>query len=197
MDMRTAEIKRDTKETQAYASVDLDGRGVTDIQTGIGFLDHMLDLLGKHSGMDLTVQCKGDLYVDGHHTVEDLGIVLGQALQKALGDKRGIRRYGSARIPMDEALVSVDLDLSGRAFTVVNAEYTSQKVGDFDTALVEEFFRAVAQNGGITLHINCVYGKNDHHVIEGMFKAFARALRDAVETDPRFANEIPSTKGVL
>lgn len=195
--MRKAEISRKTNETEIIASVDLDGTGLTDIATGIGFLDHMLTLLGKHSGMDLAVQCKGDLYVDGHHTVEDLGIVLGQAFQKALGDKRGIRRYGSARIPMDEALVSVDLDISGRPFLSVNADFNSPKVGDFDTSLVEEFFRALSQNSGITLHISCLSGKNDHHIIEGMFKAFARAFREAVEIDPRFATEIPSTKGIL
>lgn len=195
--MRKAEISRNTKETKITVSVDLDGTGMTDIKTGIGFLDHMLDLLGKHSGMDLVVECKGDLYVDGHHTVEDLGIVLGQALQKTLGEKRGIRRYGSARIPMDEALVGVDLDISGRPFLSMNAGLTSPKVGDFDTSLVEEFFRALAQNSGITLHINCDYGKNDHHIIEAMFKAFAKALRAAVEIDPRFATQIPSTKGVL
>jgi len=154
-------------------------------------------LLGKHSGMDLTVSCKGDLYIDGHHTTEDIGIVLGQALQSALGDKIGIRRYGSARIPMDESLVSVDLDISGRSFLIINAKLTSPKVGDFDTSLVEEFFRAIAQNSKITLHINCEYGKNDHHIIEGMFKAFARALRSAVEIDPRFAKDLPTTKGVL
>lgn len=195
--MRKAEMNRDTNETKIYASADLDGTGVTDISTGIGFLDHMLILLGKHSGMDLTIQCKGDLYVDGHHTVEDIGIVLGQVLQKTFGDKRGIRRYGSARIPMDEALVCVDLDISGRPYLAIHAEFTSPKVGDFDTSLVEEFFRALSQNSGITLHINCECGKNDHHIIEGMFKAFAKALRTATEIDPRFASQIPSTKGTL
>lgn len=195
--MRKAEISRDTNETKVFISLNLDGTGVTDINTGIGFLDHMMDLLGKHGGMDLTVLCKGDLYVDGHHTVEDLGIVLGQTIQKAVGDKRGIRRYGSARIPMDEALVCVDLDISGRPFLSINANLASPKVGDFDTSLVEEFFRAVSHNSGITLHINCEYGRNDHHIIEGMFKAFARALRTAVEIDPRFSKEIPSTKGTL
>ena len=195
--MRKSELSRNTNETDVFVSMDLDGTGMTDISTGIGFLDHMLILLGKHGGLDLKVQCKGDLYVDGHHTVEDLGIVLGQALQKALGDKRGIRRYGSARIPMDESLVSVDLDISGRPFLVMNAKLVSLKVGDFDTVLVEEFFRAFAQNSGITLHINCEYGKNDHHIIEGMFKALAKALREAAEIDARFATEIPSTKGIL
>lgn len=195
--MRKSEISRNTSETCVFVSMDLDGTGMTDISTGIGFLDHMLILLGKHGGLDLKVQCKGDLYVDGHHTVEDLGIVLGQALQKALGDKRGIRRYGSARIPMDESLVSVDLDISGRPFLVMNVKLVSPKVGDFDTVLVEEFFRAFSQNSGITLHINCEYGKNDHHIIEGMFKALAKALREAAEIDARFATEIPSTKGIL
>jgi imidazoleglycerol-phosphate dehydratase len=195
--MRRAEVSRDTNETKIFISADLDGTGVTDISTGIGFFDHMLNLLGKHSGMDLVIQCKGDLNVDGHHTVEDLGIVLGQVLNKALGDKRGIRRYGSSRIPMDEALVCVDMDISGRPFLAINADYISEKVGDFDTALVEEFFRAMAQNSGITLHINCEYGKNGHHIIEGMFKGFARAFRTAAEIDPRFSTQIPSTKGVL
>ena len=195
--MRKSELSRNTNETSVFVSMDLDGTGLTDISTGIGFLDHMLILLGKHGGLDMKVQCKGDLYVDGHHTVEDLGIVLGQALQKALGDKRGIRRYGSARIPMDESLVSVDLDISGRPFLVMNVKLVSPKVGDFDTVLVEEFFRAFAQNSGITLHVNCEYGKNDHHIIEGMFKALAKALREAAEIDVRFATEIPSTKGIL
>lgn len=195
--MRKAEINRDTRETNVFVSMNLDGTGKTDINTGIGFLDHMLDLLGKHSGIDLNVHCKGDLFVDGHHSVEDIGIVIGQALQKALGDKRGIQRYGSARIPMDEALVCVDIDVSGRPFLAINAVLFSPKVGEFDTSLVEEFFRAVAHNSGITLHINCEYGKNDHHIIEGMFKAFARALRTAVGIDPRFVGEIPSTKGLL
>ncbi|MHB1483439.1 MAG: imidazoleglycerol-phosphate dehydratase HisB [Saccharofermentanales bacterium] len=195
--MRKAQMNRDTNETKVFVSADLDGAGNTDINTGIGFFDHMLDLFGKHSGVDLTILCKGDLYVDGHHSIEDIGIVLGQVLQKAVGDKRGIRRYGSARIPMDEALVSVDLDISGRSYLVMNIDLNSQKSGDFDTSLVEEFFRAVAQNSGITLHINCEYGKNDHHVIEAVFKAFARAFRSAVEIDPRFAKEIPSTKGIL
>ncbi len=195
--MRKSEINRNTSETAVFLSIDLDGTGNTEISTGIGFLDHMLTLLGKHGGLDLTVQCKGDLHVDGHHTVEDLGIVLGQALNKALGDKRGIRRYGSARIPMDESLVGVDLDISGRPYFVMNTLLVSPKVGDFDTELVEEFFRAFAQNSQITLHINCEYGKNDHHIIEGMFKALARALREAVEIDTRFAAEIPSTKGIL
>lgn len=194
---RKAQMNRDTNETKVFVSVELDGTGITDINTGIGFFDHMLDLLGKHSGVDLTVLCKGDLYVDGHHSIEDIGIALGQVIAKAIGDKRGIRRYGSARIPMDEALVSVDLDISGRPYLVMNVDLYSQKSGDFDTSLVEEFFRAVAQNSGITLHINSEYGKNDHHIIEAVFKAFARAFRSAVEIDPRFAKEIPSTKGVL
>lgn len=195
--MRKAQINRDTNETKVFVSVDLDGTGNTDIKTGIGFFDHMLDLLGKHSGVDLTVLCKGDLYIDGHHTIEDIGIVLGQVLQKAIGDKRGIRRYGSARIPMDEALVSVDLDISGRPYLEMNADFYSPKVGEFDTSLVEEFFKALALNSGLTLHINCLYGKNDHHIIEAIFKAFARAYRTAVEIDPRFSKEIPSTKGIL
>ncbi len=195
--MRKAEITRDTNETSVFVSMNLDGTGKTDIATGIGFLDHMLDLLGKHSGIDIKATCKGDLYVDGHHTAEDLGIVLGQVFAKALGDKMGIRRYGNARIPMDEALVCVDLDISGRPYLTINASISAAKVGDFDTELVEEFFRAFSHNSGITLHINCDYGRNAHHIIEGIFKALAKALRTAIEIDPRFANEIPSTKGLL
>ncbi len=195
--MRKAEINRDTNETKVYVSTNLDGKGNTDINTGVGFFDHMLDLFGKHSGIDLKVLCKGDLYVDGHHTIEDIGIVMGQVLNKALGDKKGIRRYGSARIPMDEALVSVDLDISGRPFLEINATLFSPRIGEFETSLVEEFFRALVYNSGITLHINCEYGKNDHHIIEGMFKGFARAFRIAIEIDLRFAQDIPSTKGIL
>lgn len=195
--MRKATLSRETKETSIAASINIDGDGVSEISTGIGFLDHMLDLLSKHGGFDIKLTCKGDLNVDGHHTVEDIGIVLGQVFDMAVGDKMGIKRYGTARIPMDEALVSVDLDISGRPYLVINSKFMSPKVGSFDTMLVEEFFRAFSQNSKITLHINCEYGKNDHHIIEGMFKALARALRTAVSIDERFANAIPSTKGVL
>jgi imidazoleglycerol-phosphate dehydratase len=195
--MRKASIKRETKETHITLDLDLDGSGRSEVDTGIGFLDHMLTLLAKHSGMDLKLACKGDLEVDQHHTVEDIGIVLGKAISKALGDKMGIRRYAGARIPMDEALVSVDLDISGRPFLVFNAHIRSRKTGGFETCLTEEFFRAFAHSALITLHINCEYGKNDHHIIEGMFKGLGRALRDGVDIDPRLKGQIPSSKGVL
>lgn len=194
---RTAAVERNTKETKIKATLNLDGNGNSDIKTGIGFLDHMLDLLTRHSGMDMSVLCDGDLFVDGHHTTEDIGIVIGKMIAEALGDKRGINRYGFASIPMDEALATCSLDISGRAFLVLKAEFGGEYVGEFATELVEEFFRAVAFNAGITLHINCEYGANDHHKIEAMFKAFARALRIAITVDERFKDEIPSTKGVL
>lgn len=195
--MRQATINRETNETKIHVGMNLDGTGLSEIDTGIGFFDHMLTLFSKHGRIDLTVLCKGDLKVDGHHTVEDVGIVLGKALAEALGDKKGIRRYGSARIPMDEALVAADLDISGRPFLAFNASIPARKVGEFDTALAEEFFRAFATSASITLHLNCEYGRNSHHIIEGMFKACARALRDAAEIDRRFADDIPSTKGTL
>lgn len=194
---RTSEIKRSTKETDIAVRVDLDGKGEYKIDTGIGFFDHMLSALSKHSGIDMDISCKGDLYVDAHHSVEDVGIALGTALKEALGDKIGIRRYGSARIPMDEALGVCDLDVSGRAFLVFDAEFGSDMIGAMDTQLFEEFFRGFAFNAGITLHIACPYGNNDHHKAEAMFKALARALRDAVSTDERFAGSVISTKGVL
>ncbi|MDD2374520.1 MAG: imidazoleglycerol-phosphate dehydratase HisB [Eubacteriales bacterium] len=195
--MRKAELSRTTQETKIEASLQIDGSGKSDIATGIGFLDHMLTLLARHSGFDLTVKVEGDLYVDGHHSAEDTGIVLGQILARAVGDKRGIERYGHAVVPMDEALLEAVIDLSGRPFLVFDAEFNSPAIGDFDTQLTEEFFRALAYNAGMTLHLNCRYGKNDHHKVEGLFKAFARALRTAVRIDPDRADQIPSTKGVL
>jgi imidazoleglycerol-phosphate dehydratase len=195
--MRNYSLQRNTNETKINAALELDGKGNSEISTGIAFFDHMLILLAKHSKIDLKVECIGDIQVDGHHTVEDTGIVIGQALAKALGEKKGICRYASTRVPMDEALVSCDMDISGRPFLMFNAKFVSPKVGGFETALTEEFFRALAFNSQITLHINCEYGKNDHHLIEGIFKSFARALREAVKIDPEYSTEIPSTKGVL
>lgn len=192
--MRTAEIKRKTKETDIEVFVKLDGEGKVSVNTGIGFFDHMLTAFGVHSGIDLQVECTGDLYVDGHHTVEDTGIVLGQAFAKALGDKAGIARYGSAFVPMDEALGFCALDISGRPFLAFNADFNDDKIGEYDTCLTEEFFRAFAFNSGITLHIRKEYGKNDHHVAEAVFKAVAHALKDAIEIK---GDKILSTKGVL
>ena len=194
---RTAEIVRTTKETDIKVRIDLDGQGANNIDTGIGFFDHMLTALSKHSGIDMDITCKGDLNVDAHHSVEDVGIVLGQALNKALGDKIGIRRYGSASIPMDEALGTCSLDISGRAFLVFDCDFAGEFCGTMDTQLFEEFYRSFAFNAGITLHIACPYGANDHHKAEAMFKALARALRQATETDPRFAGQVISTKGAL
>ena len=194
---RTAEIARTTKETDIKVSVNLDGKGEYSIDTGIGFFDHMLSALSKHSGIDMNITCKGDLNVDAHHSVEDTGIVLGQAVAKALGDKVGIRRFGSCAVPMDEALGKAIIDVSGRPFIVFEAEFTGDKCGGMDTQLFEEFFRSFAFNAGITLHIACPYGSNDHHKAEAMFKALARSLRMAVEEDPRFAGQVVSTKGAL
>lgn len=192
--MRTAEIKRKTKETDIEVFVNLDGEGKVSVDTGIGFFDHMLTAFGVHSGTDLQVSCTGDLNVDGHHTVEDVGICIGTAFAKALGDRGGIMRYGSAFIPMDEALAFCALDISGRPFLAFNAEFHDQRIGGFDTCLTEEFFRAFAFNSGITLHIRKEYGKNDHHIAEAMFKAVAHALKDAmVQT----GKGVLSTKGVL
>ena len=192
--MRIGEITRTTKETDISIRLDLDGTGKVNIDTGIGFFDHMLTALGVHAGFDLDVTVKGDLYVDGHHSVEDTGIALGQAFAKAIGDKAGIARYGSFYIPMDEALCFCSLDISGRPFLVYNSELTNEKVGEFDTCLAEEFFRAFAFNAGITLHIREEYGKNDHHIIEAMFKALAHALKEAVSVS---GSAVLSTKGVL
>lgn len=194
---RTANIKRDTKETQIDVRLNIDGRGQSEISTGIGFFDHMLTLLARHSGMDIYVEAVGDIQVDGHHTVEDVGIVIGKAIAEALSDKTGIRRYGFFTVPMDETLASCALDISGRAFLVFRAAFSGDRVGEFDTELAEEFFRALAFQAGITLHLSCEYGGNDHHKIEALFKAFARAFREAVAIDPDFSDMIPSTKGVL
>ncbi|MEJ6502405.1 MAG: imidazoleglycerol-phosphate dehydratase HisB [Rhodobacterales bacterium] len=195
--MRKASISRKTVETTIEVSIDLDGTGIYDNQTGVGFFDHMLDQLSRHALIDMKIRAKGDLHIDDHHTVEDTGIALGQALAKALGDKKGIRRYGSCLLPMDEALVRAALDLSGRPFLVWNLDLPSSKVGTFDTELVREFFTAFAMQGGITLNIEKLSGLNSHHIVEATFKAVARALREAVETDPRKADAIPSTKGTL
>lgn len=192
--MRTAQIERKTKETDIKLSVDLDGNGVVEINTGIGFFDHMLTALAVHSGVDITVDCKGDLNVDGHHSVEDIGICLGKAFSEALGDKSGIARYGSAFVPMDEALAFCSLDISGRAFLVFDARFTDDRIGQFDTCLAEEFFRAFAFNAGITLHIRQEYGKNDHHICEAIFKAVAHALKQALAYN---GGAVLSTKGVL
>ena len=195
--MRTASISRKTAETEISVSVNLDGTGTYDNQTGVGFFDHMLDQLARHSLIDMTIRAKGDYHIDDHHTVEDTGIALGQALTQALGDKKGIRRYGECHLPMDDAQVRCALDLSGRPFLIWNVDLPTQKIGTFDTELVREFFQALSTHGGITLHIDQLHGFNSHHIAEAAFKAVARALRDAVETDPRKADAIPSTKGAL
>ncbi len=195
--MRQAKITRDTTETQVSVEVNLDGSGVYDVQTGVGFFDHMLEQLARHSLMDLTVRAKGDLHIDDHHTVEDTGIALGQAMVQALGDKRGIVRYGSCLLPMDDTLVRAALDLSARPFLVWNVEMPAAKIGNFDTELVREFFQALSTHGGITLHVDALHGVNSHHIAEAAFKAVARSLRDALETDPRKADAVPSTKGTL
>jgi imidazoleglycerol-phosphate dehydratase len=194
---RRAELVRATSETDIRLSVDLDGTGRGEIATGIGFLDHMLTALARHGMLDLVVAAKGDLHIDDHHTTEDVGIVLGQAIRQALGDKRGIRRYGHAVVPMDEALAEAALDISGRPFLAWQVAFARPKIGTFDTELVEEFFRALAFNAGVTLHVTLKAGTNAHHVAEACFKAVARALRAAVEPDPRAAGAIPSTKGSL
>lgn len=192
---RTAEIKRTTKETDISLKLDLDGGSEVDINTGIGFLDHMLTALAIHGGFSLALNCKGDLNVDGHHTAEDIGIVLGLAFKEALGDKSGIMRYGSAFIPMDESLAFCSLDISARPFLVFNAEFTNERVGEFDTCLTEEFMRAFAFNAGITLHLRVEYGSNDHHKIEALFKALAYALKTAMKRNED--GSVVSTKGVL
>jgi imidazoleglycerol-phosphate dehydratase len=193
---RTAQLRRDTSETRIELSLNLDGRGHGEIATGVGFFDHMLTLLARHSLIDLTVKAAGDLHVDAHHTVEDVGICYGRALAQALGDKAGIRRYGSATLPMDETLVTAALDLSGRPLLVWKADVPLETLGTFNSQLAEEFWRGVASNAALTLHVVCHHGSNTHHIIEGIFKATARALREAVELDPRSPG-IPSTKGVL
>jgi imidazoleglycerol-phosphate dehydratase len=195
--MRRASLRRTTKETDVEVAVDLDGTGAAEIATGIGFFDHMLELLARHARIDLTVKAKGDLHIDHHHTTEDVGIALGQAVKRALGEMKGITRYASVHLPMDEALTRVALDISGRPFLVFRAEFGRDKVGSFDTELVKEWFQAFAVNAGITLHVETLYGSNDHHIAESCFKGLARALRTAVALDPRAAGEVPSTKGRL
>ena len=195
--MRSAEISRKTAETDIRVEINLDGTGVYDNQTGVGFFDHMLDQLARHSLIDMKIRCAGDLHIDDHHSVEDVGIALGQALTAALGDKRGIRRYGACLLPMDDALVRAALDLSGRPYLVWHVEMPTAKIGTFDTELVREFFQAFSTHGGITLHVDQIHGINSHHIAEAAFKAVARALREAVETDPRKADAVPSTKGSL
>ena len=195
--MREARISRRTGETDIQICLNLDGTGVSTIESGVGFLDHMLTLFAKHGRFDLEVRCQGDTYVDDHHSTEDIGIALGQAFADALGDKRGITRYGSMLLPMDESLILSAVDLSGRGLLVYELQIPTEKVGTFDTELTEEFFRALAHNGGMTLHIRQIAGKNSHHIIEGAFKCVARSLRTAVAIDPELKNEIPSTKGVL
>ena len=195
--MRNAKIARKTAETDINVEISLDGSGTYDNETGVGFFDHMLDQLARHSLIDMRVRCSGDLHIDDHHTVEDVGIALGQALAQALGDKKGIRRYGACLLPMDDALVRAALDLSGRPYLVWNVDLPTPKIGTFDTELVREFFQALSTHGGITLHVDALHGINSHHIAEAAFKAVARALRDAVETDPRKADAIPSTKGAL
>lgn len=195
--MRKATITRTTAETDISVTLDLDGSGLKANLTGVGFFDHMLDQLARHALIDMEVTARGDLHIDDHHTVEDCGIAIGQALAKALGDKRGIRRYGECALPMDDAQVRCALDLSGRPYLVWNVAFPSQKIGSFDTELVREFFQALATHGGITLHVDMIHGVNSHHIAEAAFKAVARALRAAVEPDPRAAGAIPSTKGSL
>ncbi len=193
---RTARVRRETGETRIDLALDLDGGGRADVATGVGFFDHMLTLLARHSLIDVTVEAHGDLHVDPHHTVEDVGICLGKALAQALGDKTGVRRYGSATLPMDEVLVTAAVDLSGRPFCVWHADVPAEVLGTFNAPLAEEFWRAVSSSGAFNLHVVCHHGKNTHHIIEGIFKATARALRQAVEPDPRMTG-VPSTKGVL
>lgn len=195
--MRKASVQRTTKETAVDVAVDLDGEGRSSVSTGIGFLDHMLDLLARHSRMDITVKAKGDLHIDLHHTTEDVGISLGQAVRQALGDMNGITRYADVHVPMDETLTRVAIDISGRPFLVFKATFGRDKVGTFDTELVNEWFKAFAMNAGITLHVETLYGSNDHHIAESCFKGLARALRAAIAIDPLAKGEVPSTKGTL
>ena len=195
--MRKATVARKTNETDITVSVALDGTGKHDMSTGIGFLDHMLDQLSRHSLIDMTVRASGDLHIDFHHTAEDVGITLGQAIRQALGDKKGIRRYASADLPMDGTLTRAAVDVSGRPFLVWKVAFTADKVGEMDTELFREFFQAFAMNAGLTLHVETFYGDNNHHIAESAFKALARALREAVEIDPRQKDQVPSTKGTL
>lgn len=195
--MREAKVARKTTETDIDVSVNVDGTGKYDIDTGIGFLNHMLEIFSRHGLMDLTVRAKGDLHIDFHHTTEDTGIAIGEAVHQALGDRRGIRRYASAMIPMDETMSHVSIDVSDRPYLIWKVEFTKPKLGEMDTELFKEWFQAFAQNARITLHVENLYGENNHHIVESCFKALARALRDAMETDPRAADSIPSTKGTL
>ena len=195
--MRRAQIERITKETEIRLEVNLDGAGAYDVATGVGFLDHMLEQLSRHSLIDISLRAKGDLHIDAHHTTEDVGIALGQAVSSALGDRKGIQRYGAAHIPMDETLTRVAIDLSNRPYLVWRVALTHSKVGDMDTELFKEWFQAFAQAAGATLHVETVYGDNHHHIVESCFKGLARALRQAVEIDPRKADAVPSTKGTL
>lgn len=195
--MRTSTIKRNTEETKIELSLNLDGKGESKIDTGCGFFDHMLTLFSKHSKIDLDVTCKGDINVDYHHTVEDIGIVLGKALLEALGDKKGINRYADTNLPMDESLILTAIDISGRSYLGFDVTFPSEKIGDFDTELVEEFFMALTRCAEITLHIKKMAGENSHHIAEGIFKSFARSLRTAVALDENFKDQLPSTKGVL
>ncbi len=195
--MRQASVERNTQETQISATINLDGSGNYDIETGIGFLDHMLEQLSRHSLIDITLRAKGDLHIDFHHTTEDTGIALGQAFSEALGDRKGIWRYGSALIPMDETLTRVALDASNRPYLIWKVDFSRDKLGDMDTELFKEWFQAFAQNAGLTLHVENLYGTNNHHIVESSFKALARALREAIAIDPRKADAVPSTKGSL
>ncbi|MBT5494394.1 MAG: imidazoleglycerol-phosphate dehydratase HisB [Alphaproteobacteria bacterium] len=195
--MRQASVERNTKETQISAEVDLDGTGSYDVSTGIGFLDHMLEQLSRHSLIDLKVRAQGDLHIDFHHTTEDTGYAVGEALSKALGDRAGIVRYGDALIPMDETLTRVALDCSNRPYLVWKVDFTRPKLGDMDTELFQEWFKAFAQSAGLTLHVETLYGENNHHIVESCFKGLARALKTAIAIDPRKADAVPSTKGVL
>ncbi len=195
--MRVADVKRTTKETDIVLTLNLDGKGESKIDSGSGFLDHMLTLFAKHGRFDLTLTCKGDVEVDFHHTTEDIGICLGQAFKTALGDKRGINRYGDIVLPMDEALILSAVDISGRSYLNLDLKMRAKRVGNFDTELVEEFFVAFTSNAGLNLHVKQLEGRNTHHIIEGTFKSVARSLKQAVSIDPAFADEVPSTKGVL
>jgi imidazoleglycerol-phosphate dehydratase len=195
--MRRETIERNTAETKISVTLNLDGTGKYDNQTGVGFFDHMLDQLSRHSLIDMTIRAAGDYHIDDHHTVEDTGIAIGQAIAKALGDKKGINRYGSCLLAMDDAQIRCALDLSARPFLIFNVDFPTQKIGTFDTELVREFFQSLSTHGGITLHIDKLHGFNSHHIAEAAFKSVARALRQAVETDPRMAGSLPSTKGAL
>ena len=195
--MRTASLSRKTRETDITVEVTLDGSGASEISTGVGFFDHMLDQIARHSLIDLKIQAKGDLHIDFHHTVEDVGIALGQAIRQALGDMKGVTRYADVHLPMDETLTRVAMDISGRAFLVSRTEFHTPKIGEFDTQLVREFFQAFAMNAGLTLHVETLYGINDHHISESCFKGLARALRIAVSIDERQSGRVPSTKGTL